>query len=86
MREEVVQHVALRIGGWERFDGCAELEDEDGRLRFERALRTLAAEGPAHRKVLPLLDKGAAAMKEMNRIIDTMEAILDKRDGKKTAS
>jgi hemerythrin-like domain-containing protein len=27
--------------------------------RFERALRTLAAEGPAHRKVLPLLDQQA---------------------------
>jgi hypothetical protein len=52
--------------------------------RFERAVRTLAAEGPAHRKVLPLLDQQATFVnllqhhdaRERNLLYPTLERSL----------
>lgn len=54
--------------------------------RFERALRTLNAEGPAHRKVLPLLDQQVTFKnllehhdaRERNLLYPTLERSLTK--------
>lgn len=56
--------------------------------RFERALRTLAAEGPAHRKVLPLLDQQATFKnllehhdaRERNLLYPTLERSLSREE------
>ncbi len=56
--------------------------------RFERALKTLAAEGPAHRKVLPLLDQQATFKnllehhdaRERNLLYPTLERSLSREE------